>query len=216
MNEVRIAFGSPYYAKLPLHCPTIHHPHPNYTLAYGLIVIFPLVLDILGVYQLVTNTQVLGVPSWLWFLLASIMFLFIPFIVFHKVRVQRDEYASRLGQDGIAKAYIVVSFRSYEFVSTENGGLQLLFLPRIDAMPAVRIEDIILELKGERHKTNWQPMDEARTGEIGAYIKVDIPMLKPGNYQIRIIACIANKEHSSEPITVKYSQSILGKPVYLH
>ena len=178
--------------------------------------IAPITLDILGVYQVVTNTQFLGVPSWSWFLLASILFLIIPFIAFHRVRVQRDEYSSRLGQNGIAKAFIVVSLRSYEFRTKENGGIQLLFLPRIDAMPAVRVEDIILEIKGMRYETNWQPMDEYRSGEIGQYTQADIPMLKPGNYQARLIACIDNREHPSKPITVKYNQSIIGKPVYLH
>ncbi len=178
--------------------------------------IAPITLDTLGVYQVVTNTQFLGVPSWLWFLLASILFLFIPFIAFHKVRVQRDENSSRLGLNGIAKAFIVVSFRSYEFVVTDNGVLQFLFLPRIDAMPAVRVEDIKLEIKGKRHNTNWQPMDEPRAGEIGMHIQADIPMLKPGSYQARIIACIDNKEHPSKPITVEYRPSTLGSPVYLH
>lgn len=157
-----------------------------------------------------------SIPIWAWIGIGVLSIFIAQFLVFNKVRVQRDETLSQLGQNGIAKAYIVVSLRSYQFVATKNGGLQLLFLPRIDAMPAVRVEDIILELKGERHKTNWQPMDEARTGEIGAYIQANIPMLKPGNYQARVIACIANKEHPSAPITVEYSQSILGKPVYLH
>ncbi len=129
---------------------------------------------------------------------------------------KKDEANSRLRQNVIAEAFIIVSFRSYQFIVTEHGGLQLLFLPRIDAMPAVRVEDIILELKGERHETNWQPMDEPRAGEIGAYIQADIPMLKPGSYQARIIACIDNTEHPSKPITMEYRQSILGKPVYLH
>jgi len=183
---------------------------------WGFIVIAPITLDIISVYQLASGNQFTGIPSWVWFQVAFVFLLIIPFIAFHRVRVQRDEYSSRLGQNGIAKAFIVVSFRSYEFVATENGGLQLLFLPRIDAMPAVHVEDIILELKGERHKTNWQPMDEPRAGEIGAYIQADIPMLKPGSYQARVIACIDNREYPSKPITVEYRQSILGKPVFLH
>lgn len=136
--------------------------------------------------------------------------------VLDKVGVESDEVLSRLGQNGITRAYIVVSIRDYRFVTNENGELQLLFLPRIDAMPAVRVEDIVLEIKGERLPTTWQPMDESRSGEIGHYIHADVPTLKPGSYQARVIACIDNKDHPSDPFIVEYRQSNPSKPNYRH
>jgi len=58
---------------------------------WGLIVIAPIALDALGVYQIVSDTQVLGVTAWAWFLVASILFLLIPFIAFHRVRTRLQD-----------------------------------------------------------------------------------------------------------------------------
>ncbi len=38
---------------------------------WGLIVIVPIVLNVLGIYQIVSNTQVLNIPSWVWFQILS-------------------------------------------------------------------------------------------------------------------------------------------------
>ena len=176
-----------------------------------------LTVNILGLVGMVLDvTEISGFTIWLWPILLTGGLVIAPFWTFHRVRVQRDAALSQLGQNGIAKAIIVVSIRSYQFVITKKNSLQLLFLPRIDALPGVRVEDIVLELKGQRYGTNWQPMDEARSGEIGRYIEADIPTLKPGSYQARVIACIDNKEHPSKPFTVEYSQSMPGKPVYFY
>jgi len=54
----------------------------------GLIVIVPIFLDILGIYQIASNTQVLNIPSWVWFLIALVLFLIIPFVAFHRMRIR--------------------------------------------------------------------------------------------------------------------------------
>ncbi len=147
-------------------------------------------------------------------LVISIPFFIWAFILYR--RQQTDGYSSRLRQNGITRAYIVVSHRDYRFETDENGSLQLLFLPRIEANPAVRVEDIKVEINGERHPTDWQPMDESRAGEIGCYTYTDVLKIKPGVYQARIIAIINNMEHPSDLFTVDYRQSTLGKPNYQH
>ena len=189
----------------------------EYITALGYWGYLVLVANISGIAGMVLDvTETSGFPTWVWLVLLICGLVVAPFLAFNKVRVQRDIALSQLGQNGITKAIIVVSIRSYQFVATKDGWLQLLFLPRIDAMPEVRVEDIKLELKGERHDTNWQPMDEPRAGEIGHYIQADIPMLKPGSYKARIIACIDNTWHPSKSFTVEYSPAILGRPFYLH
>jgi hypothetical protein len=55
---------------------------------WGLVVIAPIILDTIGIYQLVTNNQVIGLPSWVWFQIAFVFLLLIPFIAFHKVNSQ--------------------------------------------------------------------------------------------------------------------------------
>jgi hypothetical protein len=59
---------------------------------WGLIVIAPIILDIIGVYQLASNNNdFTGVPSWVWFQIAFIFLLVIPFIAFHKLRLKLEE-----------------------------------------------------------------------------------------------------------------------------
>ena len=55
---------------------------------WWLIVIVPIFLNILGIYQIATNTQVLNIPSWVWLLIALVLFLIIPFVVFHRMRIR--------------------------------------------------------------------------------------------------------------------------------
>ena len=54
-------------------------------------VIVSIILGIIGVYQLASGNQFIGIPSWVWLLVAFAFALIIPFIAFNKVRVQRDE-----------------------------------------------------------------------------------------------------------------------------
>ncbi len=58
--------------------------------------IIPIFLDALGIYQLASGSQFTNVPSWVWFQIALLVFLIIPFIAFHKLRVQRDELQAKL------------------------------------------------------------------------------------------------------------------------
>lgn len=60
---------------------------------WGLVVIAPIILDTIGIYQLATNSQVVGLPAWIWFQVAFVFLLLIPFIAFHKVRVRVDNLA---------------------------------------------------------------------------------------------------------------------------
>ena len=55
---------------------------------WGLIVIAPILLNALGIYQIVSNTQVLNIPSWVWFQIALVLILIVPFVAFHKMRIR--------------------------------------------------------------------------------------------------------------------------------
>jgi hypothetical protein len=55
---------------------------------WGFIVIAPMTLDIIGVYQLATSNTFTGVPSWVWFQVAFIFLLVIPFIAYHRMRMR--------------------------------------------------------------------------------------------------------------------------------
>jgi len=114
-------------------------------------------------------------------------------------------------ENNIATKIIVVSNLEefgYEFETTVDS-LRLRFSPGIYANPAVKVEDIQLEIKGERYDTDWAPMGEALSGDIdkGCYVRAILPKsFKPGIYQARILACIENKWHPSKPFTLNYQQ----------
>ncbi len=173
---------------------------------WGLIVIAPITLDVIGIYQLAYGNQFTGVPSWVWFQVAFVLFLIITFVAFHKLRLQRDELRKKLDDNTIARHIIAVYLVSYQFILIE-GGLTIRLLPEIHAIPGVKVEDIQFEIKGKRYETDWKPMGEPISGDIGDYINADIPTLKAGTYKARIIACIDNKEYPSDTFNVSYPQS---------
>jgi hypothetical protein len=55
---------------------------------WGLIVIAPIILNMIGVYQLISKKQIAEVQSWVWFQVAFVLLLIIPFIAFHRVRMR--------------------------------------------------------------------------------------------------------------------------------
>lgn len=55
---------------------------------WGFIVIAPITLDVIGVYQLATGNNFRGIPSWVWFQVAFIFLLVIPFIAYCRMSVR--------------------------------------------------------------------------------------------------------------------------------
>ena len=121
-------------------------------------------------------------------------------VVLKALKVKTTEPIS----DGIARKIITVENYDYEF--QEKGSQLILRLnPEITASPGVRVEDIQVELKGKRYDTDWEPMKETISGNIGHYVYTELPKsLKKGKYQARVIAHIDNKEWPSPPFTVEY------------
>ncbi len=106
--------------------------------------------------------------------------------------------------NGIATKVITVENYDYEF-QKKGDQLILRLNPEITASPGVRVEDIQVELKGKRYDTDWEPMNETISGNIGHYVYAELPnSLKKGQYQARVIAHIDNKEWLSPSFTVEY------------
>jgi len=106
--------------------------------------------------------------------------------------------------NGIATETITVENYDYEF-QVKDDCVVLRLNPEIHAIPGVRVEDIQVEIKSKRYETDWEPMKESISGDIGHYVYAELPKsLKKGKYQARIIAHIDNKEWPSKPFTVEY------------
>jgi len=107
----------------------------------------------------------------------------------------------------IATQIITVENYGYEFQKKENC-IVLRLHPEIHASPGVRVEDIQLEMRGKRYETDWEPMKESISGDIGHYVYANLPTsLKSGTYQARLVAVIQNDEYYSEAFDLEY-----GKP----
>lgn len=60
------------------------------------IVVIPVALDVVGIYQLVTGNQFLRIPSWILLLIALLLLLIIPFIAYRKIYLKLENIESRI------------------------------------------------------------------------------------------------------------------------
>jgi len=75
---------------------------------WGLLMLAPIALDIIGSIQLATSCQFTGVPSWVWFNLGFVALLIIPFIAFNKIRNALVRGENRIAELENNKPYIEV------------------------------------------------------------------------------------------------------------
>ena len=132
------------------------------TIGRGMVVIqvVAFVLGVSGPYYL---------PAWAWSIcvIGAILLLF---WAFHKMRLQRDaaQLPSEVRTYGVATRIITVENYGYAFKVMDNY-INLRLQPELHAITGVRVKDIQLEMKGKRYETDWQPMKEAISGDIGGY-----------------------------------------------
>ncbi|MFC1990013.1 hypothetical protein ACFLVW_05595 [Chloroflexota bacterium] len=109
--------------------------------------------------------------------------------------------------NGVATQIITVENYDYEF-KKEDDVVVLRLNPEIHASPGVRVEDIQVEIKGQRYETGWEPMKESISGDIGHCVYANLPAsLKSGIYQARLVAVIKNKEYYSDDFDLEYEKS---------
>ena len=177
-----------------------------------------LTLVALGFAAMSTNPS-FNIPIWVpytFFIAAAITFLWLITLLIRRKKPIKASNQTVIPSNNIATQIITVSILEefgYEFQVTADS-LRLRFSPGIYASPAVKVEDIKLEIRGERYDTNWKPMEEAVSGDIdkGVYMYVSLPKsFKSGIYQARILACIENKWYPSKPYTLSYQQPTLDK-----
>lgn len=111
---------------------------------------------------------------------------------------------TKISVNGVATQIITVENYDYDF-QKHNDYIKLRLNPEIHATPGVRVEDIRVEIMGKQYETDWEPMKETISGDIGHYIYAKLPKsLKSGDYEAKIIAYINNKEWPSKSFTLKY------------
>ena len=171
---------------------------------WGWVVFVSVISSTIGTIRLAIEDVPMTQNFWLWILI--IVLLVVPFIAFHKVRVQRDE--AKLKLSGIVDRIIVVSNYDYEF-ETLPDSIRLRLDPDIHAIPAVLVEDIKFEIKAKRYDVDseWLSMNEPQSGDFGGYVYVNLPSsLRSGTYKARLVAIIENREYYSDPFDLKYEK----------
>lgn len=165
--------------------------------------IAPITLDIVGVYQLASGNEFTGISSWVWFQVAFVFLLIIPFIAFHRVRVQRDEALE-------AEDSLVLTPRVYAFgVSSmtdypdEPDNADWLYFDVAVNPISKPIDTLDLLIDGEPIPVdNW-------TREIvagfHAYFNVTRWRWK-GEHRVELIAKVGGKEHSSGRRNIDFSK----------
>ncbi|MBI4332132.1 MAG: hypothetical protein HY673_12705 [Chloroflexi bacterium] len=125
-------------------------------------------------------------------------------------RMSKSKEVAHTPVGAVATSVITVENYDHEFVtkgdsSYRQDSVVLRLHPEIHATPGVRVEDIELEMKGKRYNTDWEPMKETISGDIGHYVYTKLPKsLKEGPYQARIVAHIENREYYSNDFTLVY------------
>ncbi len=116
------------------------------------------------------------------------------------LRARRDK------TDVSVTATQIITVENYDYVfQKQDDCVELRLNPAIHAIPGVCVEDIKVEIMGKRYETDWEPMKETISGDIGHYIYAKLPLsLKDGDYKAIIIAYINNKEWPSESYTLRY------------
>lgn len=89
---------------------------------WGLIVIAPIVLDTIGIYQLTSGNKVIGIPSWVWFQIAFLLLLLIPFIAYHKKRVELEKVSENRARE-LARFILEVRDKAARVVMRKQTGL---------------------------------------------------------------------------------------------
>lgn len=92
---------------------------------WWLLMIIPIALDIIGIYQSITGWQITNIPLWLFSTIGFILTLIIPFVAFHKVRVERDKKQEIIAELEDKKPYISVDTLptgEYTYLNVTNNG----------------------------------------------------------------------------------------------
>jgi len=175
----------------------------------GFIVIIPITLDIMGICQLVSGNQFPDIPSWVWFQVAFVSLLIIPFIAFHKVRVQRDKAPG-------AEQSLVITPHTYAFglsgmtgYPDEPDNAYWLCL-EVSVNPIDKPIDTLDLLIGEKKvpANHWLGKNVAA---FNAYFNITEWRWK-GKNQVELIAYVGDKMHRSgrENIDFNVEPGVIG------
>ncbi len=161
------------------------------------MIIGPAVVAI-GLYQKVINVEL---PASTWVLIGVSTFIVGQVLAFRSLWRKTKTMADI---NTIATQIITVENYGYEF-QKQDDCVKLRLDPTIHAIPGVRVEDIKVEIMGKLYETDWEPMKEAISGDIGHFIYTKLPVsLKDGDYGAVIIAYINNKAWPSKSFPLQY------------
>ena len=174
---------------------------------WGFIVIAPITLNIIGVYQLASGNQFTGIPSWVWFQVAFVFLLIIPFIAFHKVRVQRDKALGAEQSLVLTPHTYAIGLSGMTGYPNEPDNADWLCL-EVAVNPINKpIDTLDLLIDSETiHANHWPCKNVAA---FNVYFNVTEWRWK-GKKQVELIANVGDKMHSSDRINIDFNVEAWG------
>lgn len=156
--------------------------------------ITPIILDVIGVYQLASGNQFTRIPSWVWFQIAFAFLLIIPFIAFHKVRVQRDKALGTEQSLVLTPHTYAIGLSGMTGYPDEPDNASWLCL-EVSVNPVDKpIDKLDLLIGDESIPTNHWPRENVAA--FHAYFNITEWRWK-GENQVELIAYVGDKMHSS-------------------
>lgn len=182
----------------------------EYIIALGywwLIVIAPIILDIIGVYQIASGNQLIRIPSWIWFQVAFIFLLIIPFIAFHKVRVDRDKAIEVEKSIILTPHTYSIGLSGMTGYPKEPKSVYWLCL-EVAVNPITKpIDTLDLIIDGENIPVNNWPGKNVTA--FNAYFNVTKWYFQ-GEHKVELIASISDKKYSSGRISIDFNAELFG------
>ncbi len=169
--------------------------------------IAPITLDIIGVCQLASGNQFTGIPSLVWFQVAFVFLLIIPFIAFHRVRVQRDKVLEAEQSLVLTPHAYAIGLSGMTGYPDEPDNADWLCL-EVTVNPINKpIDTLDLLIDSEIiHANHWPCKNVAA---FNAYFKITGWRWK-GKNQVELIANVGNKKYSSGRINIDFNVEVWG------
>ena len=172
---------------------------------WGWFVLIDIFAGLAGAYLDISGK--VGFPTWLWMLLLGIAFIVVPFVAFHKVRVQRDK---ALG----AEQSLVLTPHTYAIGLSgmtgypdepDNADWLCLEVAVNPINKPIDTLDLLIDSK-TIHANHWLGKNVAA---FNVYFNVTEWRWR-GKNQVELIANVGNKMHRSGRINIDFNVEVWG------
>lgn len=167
--------------------------------------IAPIPFYIISLYQVASGNQFTGIPSWVWLIITFVFFLLlliVPFKIFHKVRVQRDEALGAERSLVLTPHRYAIGLSGMTGYPDEPENAYWLHLEVAVNPTSKPIDTLDLLIGSETIPVNNWPRENKVVFDV--YFNITEWRWK-GKNQVELIAHVGNKKHRSGRINIDFN-----------